>query len=231
MPFANELATLQRLAQPSSSSSSSSSEATSPSSSSTTADSLVALALSTIPAEAASSGIASFPALSARFSESVAPQLKKVSLLPEHGAGVLAYLTSAVASHALFEKEGWADGKDLISTVARVKFWLANKDLDLAAREVNTLTGKSAVLSYTFSSGFVVSSSFFVLVGWPKALAADWLKQARQHLEVKQALDVRVSPSLPLSVWDFLTDTSTVYRLRSGKRLPRTSKRFKMGTS
>jgi hypothetical protein len=25
----------------------------------------------------------------------------------------------------------------------------------------------------------------------PKALAADWLKQARQHLEVKQALDVR----------------------------------------
>ncbi|KAG0665036.1 Formation of crista junctions protein 1 [Rhodotorula mucilaginosa] len=159
LPFANELATLQRLAQPSSSSASSS-----PSDS--TADSLVALALSTIPAEAASSGIASFPALSARFSDSVAPQLKKVSLLPEHGAGVLAYLTSALASHALFEKEGWADGKDLVSTVARVKFWLANKDLDLAAREVNTLTG------------------------WPKALAADWLKQARQHLEVKQALDV-----------------------------------------
>ncbi|GAA5976647.1 hypothetical protein JCM10908_005581 [Rhodotorula pacifica] len=158
LPFSSELATLQRLAQPSSSPSSTSSA-------SSTTDSLVALALSTIPAEAASSGIASFPALSARFSESVAPQLKKVSLLPEHG-GVVAYLTSALASHALFEKEGWADGQDLVSTVARVKFWLANKDLDLAAREVNTLTG------------------------WPKALAADWLKQARQHLEVKQALDI-----------------------------------------
>ena len=133
MPFAHELATLQRLAQPSSSSEASS----------TTADSLVALALSTIPAEAASSGIASFPALSARFSDSVAPQLKKVSLLPEHGAGIMAYLTSALASHAWFATEGWADGKDLISTVARVKFWLANKDLDLAAREVNTLTGES----------------------------------------------------------------------------------------
>ena len=141
LPFANELATLQRLAQPSSSSSSEAS--------STTADSLVALALSTIPAEAASSGIASFPALSARFSDSVAPQLKKVSLLPEHGAGVLAYLTSALASHALFEKEGWADGKDLVSTVARVKFWLANKDLDLAAREVNTLTGESRHVLHT----------------------------------------------------------------------------------
>jgi hypothetical protein len=32
---------------------------------------------------------------------------------------------------------------------------------------------------------------FLTLTGWPKALAADWLKQARQHLEVKQALDVR----------------------------------------
>lgn len=29
-----------------------------------------------------------------------------------------------------------------------------------------------------------------VCAGWPKALAADWLKQARQHLEVKQALDI-----------------------------------------
>ncbi|POY72483.1 hypothetical protein BMF94_4309 [Rhodotorula taiwanensis] len=158
-PFSSELATLQRLAKPSAS------EDGKTAASSPMADSLVALALSTIPQEAAQSGIASFPALSARFTESVAPQLKKVSLLPEHG-GVVAYLTSALASHALFEKEGWADGQDLVSTVARVKFWLANKDLDLAAREVNSLTG------------------------WPKALAADWLKQARQHLEVKQALDV-----------------------------------------
>lgn len=85
--------------------------------------------------------MSSFPALSARFSSSVAPQLKKVSLLPEHG-GVLAYLTSYAASFALFEKEGWADGKDVVSTIARAKFWLANKDLDLATREVNSLTGK-----------------------------------------------------------------------------------------
>jgi len=28
------------------------------------------------------------------------------------------------------------------------------------------------------------------LVGWPKALAKDWLKAARNHLEVKLALEV-----------------------------------------
>ncbi|GAA6053825.1 hypothetical protein JCM3770_004736 [Rhodotorula araucariae] len=154
-PFAAELATLQRLAA----APTSSAAAESPS------DSLLSLALSTIPANVAATGVSSFPALAARFTESVAPQLKKVSLLPEHG-GVVAYLTSVVGSHALFEKEGWADGADVVSTVARVKFWLANKDLDLAAREANSLTG------------------------WPKALAADWLRQARSHLEVKQALEI-----------------------------------------
>ncbi|GJN87177.1 hypothetical protein Rhopal_000122-T1 [Rhodotorula paludigena] len=154
-PFAQELATLQKLAQAPTSSSSTPSPS----------DSLLSLALSTIPSDVASTGIASFPALAARFTSSVAPQLKKVSLLPEHG-GVLAYLTSSVMSHALFEKEGWADGEDVVSTIARVKFWLANKDLDLATREVNSLKG------------------------WPKALASDWLKQARSHLEVKQALEI-----------------------------------------
>ncbi|GAA5887389.1 hypothetical protein JCM6882_002514 [Rhodosporidiobolus microsporus] len=153
-PFADELAVLQRLAKP-----------TSPSSSPSDSDSLISLALSSIPASVATQGVSSFPALSARFSSSVAPQLKKVSLLPEHG-GVLAYLTSYAASFALFEKDGWADGKDVVSTIARAKFWLANKDLDLAAREVNSLQG------------------------WPKALAADWLNQARNHLEVKQALEI-----------------------------------------
>ncbi|GAA5913957.1 Mic60p [Sporobolomyces salmoneus] len=156
LPFSDELAALQKL----SSSSSSSSD-----SSSSTSDSLIALALKSVPSDVASTGVTSFPALAARFSDSVAPQLKKVSLYPQHG-GLLAYLSSYVASHAMFEKDGWADGDDVISTIARAKFWLANKDLDLAAREVNSLKG------------------------WPKALASDWLKAARNHLEVKLALEV-----------------------------------------
>ncbi|KAM0754543.1 hypothetical protein T439DRAFT_331564 [Meredithblackwellia eburnea MCA 4105] len=131
----------------------------------TASPNLIAIALSTVPEEVSSSGIASFPAIASRFSSSVAPQIRRVSLLPEHG-GLLAYLTSYVASSFLFQKEGWAEGEDVVSTIARANFYLANKDLDLATREVNSLKG------------------------WPKALAKDWLKQARSHLEVKLALEI-----------------------------------------
>ncbi|KAL8286452.1 hypothetical protein RQP46_004469 [Phenoliferia psychrophenolica] len=151
-PFDAELRALKRLVDV-------------PSSDSSSPPSLIALALATVPESVASTGIASFPALASRFSTSVAPQLRRVSLLPEHG-GVLAYLTSYVASSFLFQKEGWAEGDDVVSTIARANFWLANKDLDLAAREINQLKG------------------------WPKALASDWLNSARRHLEVKLALEV-----------------------------------------
>lgn len=33
--------------------------------------------------------------------------------------------------------------------------------------------------------------------GWPKALAKDWLKAARNHLEVKLALEVTIFLSFP----------------------------------
>lgn len=128
-------------------------------------DSLLALVLSSIAPETQAAGIASFPALATRFQNSVAPSLKRAALLPEHG-GIFAYLSSYVASSLLFEKEGWAEGDDVVSVVARAKFWLEAKDLDKAAREVNQLQG------------------------WPKALSKDWLNQARSHLEVKQALEV-----------------------------------------
>lgn len=43
--------------------------------------------------------------------------------------------------------------------------------------------------------------------GWPKALAKDWLKAARNHLEVKLALEVNILsflpfPSLTLAITD-----------------------------
>lgn len=127
LPFEAELRALQRLVD-------APADPTSPAS-------LIALALSTVPPSTASTGIESFPALASRFTTSVAPQLRRVSLYPEHG-GVLAYLTSYVGSAFLFQKQGWAQGDDVVSTIARANFWLANKDLDLAAREVNSLKGK-----------------------------------------------------------------------------------------
>lgn len=101
---------------------------------------LVLAAISSLPPTVASSGITSFPSLASRFTTSVAPAVTKVALLPEHG-GLFAYLSSVVMSNFLFEKEGWSEGDDVVSTVARARFWLNNKDLEQATREVNTLSG------------------------------------------------------------------------------------------
>ncbi|KAK4053450.1 MICOS complex subunit mic60 [Microbotryomycetes sp. JL201] len=128
-------------------------------------ESVLAAVLDVIPGDVASKGISSFPALASRFSLSVAPQLRKVSTFHEHG-GLLNYLTSVLTSQIMFERQGWSEGSDVLSTVARTKFWLDNKDLDMATREINSLTG------------------------WPKVIASDWLKAARAHLEVKMALEV-----------------------------------------
>jgi len=126
---------------------------------------VIAAALESVPEDVASSGVASFAALAHRFTTSVAPQLEKASLLPEH-SGAFAYANSAIMSRLLFKKQGWAEGDDVPSVVARAEFFLSKRDLDSAAREVNQLKG------------------------WPKRLARDWLEAARRHLEVTQALQV-----------------------------------------
>lgn len=181
---------------------------------------MIALALKSVPADVASNGVSSFAALASRFSDSVAPQLKKVSLYPQHG-GLLAYLSSYVASHAMFEKDGWADGDDVISTIARAKFWLANKDLDLAAREVNSLKGALSLSLFCAQRRQGCSHTTPVKsTGWPKALASDWLKAARNHLEVKLALEVRLARSLQSLLWRKLTVFPRC-RLPRGKLRPR----------
>lgn len=129
-PFNEELCALKRLVDAPSC-------AASPSPDSPT---LLSLALSSVPETVASTGIDSFASLAARFSTSVAPQLRRAALLPEHG-GIFAYLTSYAASMVLLQKEGWAEGDDVISVIARANFWLNIKDLDLATREVNQLKG------------------------------------------------------------------------------------------
>lgn len=134
--------------------------------------SLISIALSTVSDSVASSGITSFPSLAARFTTSVSPSIRRAALLPEHG-GIFAYLASFVLSHLLFEKKGWAEGDDVISVIARTEWYLVNKDLDGAAKEVNTLQG------------------------WPKKLATDWLVAARSHLEVKQAFEVSSFTPIP----------------------------------
>ena len=116
----------------------------------------------------ASSGIKSFAALSSWFSNSVSPRVHSVSLVPapEH-AGVASHVASATISKIMFQpKASVTEGSDVGSVLARAEWCLGEKDLDGAAREVNTLKG------------------------WPGKLAQDWLREARRRLEVQQALEV-----------------------------------------
>lgn len=118
---------------------------------------------------AAQTGVKSLPSLSSWFTQTVSPRIHSVSLVPteEGQAGVLSHLSSLALSKILFRPQpSLVEGDDVNAVLARAEFYLAEKNLDAAAREVNQLKG------------------------WPSKLAADWLREARRRLEVQQALDV-----------------------------------------
>ncbi|WVR06779.1 hypothetical protein IAU60_003814 [Kwoniella sp. DSM 27419] len=113
-------------------------------------------------------GVKSFAALSSWFSNSVAPRVHSSSLVPApEEASVVSHLASSGLSKLLFRPTaGRVEGHNVGAVLARAEYCLAEKDLDGAAREVNTLKG------------------------WPGKLAQDWLREARRKLEVQQALEV-----------------------------------------
>ncbi|WWD03319.1 hypothetical protein V865_001370 [Kwoniella europaea PYCC6329] len=113
-------------------------------------------------------GVKSFAALSSWFTQSIAPKVHSSSLVPPpEEAGVVSHLASMGLSKLLFRPSpGPVDGQNVGAVLARAEWCLAEKDLDGAAREVNTLKG------------------------WPAKLAGDWLNEARRKLEVQQALEV-----------------------------------------
>lgn len=132
-------------------------------------NSVISPALNQIEASgAAVTGIKSFAALSSWFTNSVAPRIHSASLVPApEEATVLSHLASLGLSKIMFRpKAGLVEGNDVGSVLARAEWCLSEKDLDGAAREVNSLTG------------------------WPGKLAGDWLREARRKLEVQQALEV-----------------------------------------
>lgn len=130
-------------------------------------DQVAAAALDALESsKVAESGVESVPTLTEWFNVRLAPRLRRVALLPEHGAGVLSYLVSAAAAPFLSVRAGLVGGDDVQSTVARAEWHLEHRDLDAAAREVNQLRG------------------------WAKILAGDWLEAARRRLETDQALEL-----------------------------------------
>ncbi|KAL5504233.1 MIC60 [Sanghuangporus vaninii] len=111
-------------------------------------------------------GIEPLGDLTTWFATSVAPQVRRVALVPEYDAGVLSHLASHLLSSFRFARRGLVEGDDVLSVLARAEYYLNEKDLDMAARELSQLKGA------------------------PRVLLSDWLDAARKRLEVLQALEV-----------------------------------------
>lgn len=133
---------------------------------------VISAALESIPRPAIESGVESLPSLTLWFKESVHPKIRSASLLPPR-AGLVSYLSSTILSSLLFTNVSSSSSsltsnpsQDPISVLDRVNGLLDRKELELAVRELNSLSG------------------------WPKVLASDWLQAARKHLELQQAIQV-----------------------------------------
>lgn len=114
-------------------------------------------------------GIEPFADLATWFVNEVAPKVSQVALVPDENAGVLSYLASRAISTIQFRRQGLVPGNDVLSVLARAEYYLNEKNLDSAARELNQLNGPAKVLLH------------------------DWLEAARRRLEVQQALEVSQS--------------------------------------
>lgn len=111
-------------------------------------------------------GVEPFADLATWFSTSVAPAVSSVALVPDQNAGVISHLASHLVSSFTFRRQGLVPGDDVLSVLARAEYYLNEKDLDSATRELNQLKGPT------------------------KTLLSDWLDAARRRLEVLQALEV-----------------------------------------
>ncbi|KAH8990333.1 mitochondrial inner membrane protein Mitofilin [Lactarius akahatsu] len=111
-------------------------------------------------------GVEPLADLASWFATSVAPAVSRVALVPDEGAGVLAHVASHVLSAFTFRRQGLVPGDDVLSVLARAEYYLNEKDLESATRELNQLHGTA------------------------KTLLKDWLDAARRRLEVQQALEV-----------------------------------------
>jgi len=96
----------------------------------------------------------------------LAPRVSSVALVPDQDAGVLSHLASQLFSYFRFQRHGLVAGSDVLSVLARAEYYMNEKDLDSATRELNQLNSTA------------------------KILLSDWLEAARRRLEVLQALEV-----------------------------------------
>lgn len=111
-------------------------------------------------------GVEPFADLALWFTTTVAPRVSTVALVPDHNAGLISHLTSHFFSNFRFQRKGFVEGTDVLSVLARADYYMTERDLDSATRELNQLNGTA------------------------KEMLEDWLNAARRRLEVMQALEI-----------------------------------------
>ena len=132
-------------------------------------DPVVSTALDTLEeSDVPDIGVEPLADLASWYTTSVAPRVASVALVPDQNAGLLSHLASYFFSSFSFKRQGLVEGNDVLSVLARAEYYLNEKDLDSATRELNQLKGTA------------------------KILLSDWLNAARKRLEVLQALEVCV---------------------------------------
>lgn len=137
-------------------------------------DPLAISVVDSIPAKALKDGVQSEESLIDRFSK-VEKVCKRVALVGENGGGVAKYLVSYLQSLLIIDNvyvsEDEVTGKQLVDPtswhthdiLARVKYCLSRRNLEQAIRYANQLRGQARVV------------------------ARDWIRDARVHLETRQA--------------------------------------------
>jgi len=128
---------------------------------------VVTAAINSINPAAYQNGVVTHTQLVDKFRK-LTDEVRRAALLPED-AGIAAHAGNWVLSKLMFRKSGLAQGNDVESILAKTETYLEEGDIDNAAREMNQLSG------------------------WARALASDWLREARLLLEVKQAVDACLS--------------------------------------
>ncbi|KAG1770968.1 mitochondrial inner membrane protein Mitofilin [Suillus occidentalis] len=133
-------------------------------------DAIIAAALDSLEqSDMPDIGVEPFADLASWFSTSVRPRVSSVALVPDQDAGVLTHLASHFLSSFRFQRHGLVSGSDVLSILSRAEYYMNEKDLDSAARELNQVKGTA------------------------RELLRDWLEAARRRLEVLQALEVLMS--------------------------------------
>ncbi|KAI1278079.1 MICOS complex subunit MIC60 [Halotydeus destructor] len=149
-------------------------------------NSLSQLALNAIPKNVLVNGVYTEDALVARF-EKIDKLAKRVSLIGDEGGSLWRYMLSYVQSVLILDwskisKEELEDKAvdpsqwDTYAILTRVRHCLKERNLEMSLRYANQLKGE------------------------PRKVAADWIKDVRQHLETRQSANILLAQAASVSV-------------------------------